>query len=127
METSPRIQIAECSTDIGYEVENITNGTRIVLQIQFDVNVKATRLNVKRTQIKKYGDSVVLLTVMAKDLHTLGNHRTRIWKGCVHEEPKKTIKFDSNNEVQIREGRYFGGGMFIAVSRLFSSPTLGQP
>ena len=49
------------------------------------------------------------LAGMIKELHTsksveklvleasvsFGKHRTRIWKGRVHEEPKKTIMFDS--------------------------------
>lgn len=44
MEKSPRIQTAEFSTNVEHEVENIINGTCIVLQMQFGVNIEWTRI-----------------------------------------------------------------------------------
>ena len=64
MEKSPRIQIAEFSTNIEHEVENITNGTCIVLQIQSDVNIEGNEVDYQTdADNKEYGDSVVLTNV----------------------------------------------------------------
>ena len=60
MEKSPRIQTAEISTDVEHEVKNIINGTCIVLQMQFGVNVKGHEDDCQMdADNKQYGDSVI--------------------------------------------------------------------